>query len=165
MIRNILNQRFASNLDYARRLIEGLSEEQGDHAPAAGMNTPRWVVGHLAQTADKVTLGLLFAQPRTLEGWDAWFDGGTYPGPHAPGQPTLAAALAELERLHDAVTAAVAGQTPDWFERSVPETLPAGFRERFPTTGTALAHTMLIHEMQHLGQLSAWRRVLGLPAV
>jgi uncharacterized damage-inducible protein DinB len=37
--------------------------------------------------------------------------------------------------------------------------------ERFPTTGHALTHVLVAHENLHLGQLSQWRRVLGLEAV
>ena len=59
----------------------------------------------------------------------------------------------------------VTGTSPDFYERTVAASAPKGFREKFPTVGNALAHTMLLHEMQHLGQLSAWRRASGLPRV
>jgi hypothetical protein len=39
------------------------------------------------------------------------------------------------------------------------------WKEIMPTVGIALPYLLLVHENQHLGQLSAWRRVLGLPAV
>ena len=165
MYRAILTQRFATNLDYARRLVDGLTEAQADDAPAPGMNTPRWIVGHLAQTADMVTLGLIWQQPRSIEPWDAWFNGGTTPTPRAGDQPTLAQTMQRLEQLHQTISGLVGTSSPDFYERSVPDTAPEGFRQRFSTVGTALAHTMLLHEMQHLGQLSAWRRVQGLPAV
>lgn len=165
MIRNILNTRYASNLDYARRLVEGLSEEQANTLPAEGMNSPRWIIGHLAQTADQVPLGWIFEAERTIETWDAWFDMGTTSAALTADQPSLSDALAHLDRLHERVSGMVAEASPAWFERSVPVSAPERFRQRFPTIGNALAHTMVGHEMMHLGQLSAWRRVLGMPAV
>lgn len=165
MIRNILNARFAANLDYARRLVDGLTEDQANVIPAEGMNSPRWIVGHLAQTADQVTLGWMLGEPRTIESWDEWFDAGTSSADLTAEQPTLAQALVELECLHGKVSEAVAASPPDRFERSIRAEAPEVFRERFTTLGNALAHTMLVHEMQHLGQLSAWRRLRGLSAV
>ncbi|MEM1109931.1 MAG: DinB family protein [Planctomycetota bacterium] len=165
MIRRILTTRFASNLDYTRRLIDGMSEEHANVLPADGMNSPRWIVGHLAQTADMVTLGWVFEAERSIDSWDAWFNGGTTSAALTAEQPSLAEAMVHLERLHASVSERVEASSPAWFEKSAPGIAPDAFRQRFPTIGNALAHTMLSHEMMHLGQLSAWRRVQGLPAV
>ena len=35
----------------------------------------------------------------------------------------------------------------------------------FPTAAVALPYLMLLHENLHLGQLSAWRRIQGMPSV
>jgi uncharacterized damage-inducible protein DinB len=42
---------------------------------------------------------------------------------------------------------------------------PERFRSRFPTAGHVALHMLTNHEAVHLGQLSAWRRALGLPPV
>ncbi|MEM9418177.1 MAG: DinB family protein [Planctomycetota bacterium] len=165
MIRNILNLRYAANLDYAHRLVEGLDDTQANEAPVDGMNTPRWIIGHLAQTADQVGLGWVLEMERTIPEWDAWFDLGTLPGHLTADQPSLADAIDHLDRLHAVVSERVLASSPAFFERSLHDVAPERFRKRFPTVGNALAHIMLSHEMQHLGQLSAWRRVKGLPAV
>ncbi len=165
MIRNILVQRFAANLAYTHQLVGGLTEEQTDHAPVDGMTTPRWVVGHLVQVADQITLGWVLEQPRSLEPWDAWFGMGTYPRDLPDQAPTLAVGLQELERLHGVISECVKASSPDLYERTIPASVVEGFRERFGTIGNALTHTMLLHEMQHLGQLSAWRRAQGMPEV
>jgi hypothetical protein len=34
-----------------------------------------------------------------------------------------------------------------------------------PQVGIVLPYLMLVHENTHLGQVSAWRRILGLPPV
>jgi hypothetical protein len=38
-------------------------------------------------------------------------------------------------------------------------------RERFPTIGSAIAFLVSGHQNVHLGQVSAWRRFMGLPGV
>jgi len=39
------------------------------------------------------------------------------------------------------------------------------WQQFMPTAGIALPYLMLVHENTHFGQLSAWRRVQGLPSV
>ncbi|MEY4102879.1 MAG: hypothetical protein RL461_81, partial [Planctomycetota bacterium] len=36
------------------------------------------------------------------------------------------------------------------------------FKERFPVLGQAVLFLCNNHQMMHLGQISAWRRVMGL---
>ena len=40
-----------------------------------------------------------------------------------------------------------------------------GFRSRAPTIGDAANFLMNSHAMFHLGQLSAWRRAMGLASI
>src|SRR5690606_23094738 len=44
-------------------------------------------------------------------------------------------------------------------------TVHEGFRKHFPTTADAIAFMLVSHESIHLGQLSAWRRGIGLGSV
>lgn len=37
------------------------------------------------------------------------------------------------------------------------------YREVFPTLGHAVLHILTVHTAIHLGQISAWRRAMGLP--
>ena len=76
-----------------------------------------------------------------------------------PDKPELLAAwnaghekIADL--LGDADDAAITREMP--VER---------WREKFPTIGHVLGYLLIHHEGFHLGQLSAWRRVSGLPSV
>jgi hypothetical protein len=39
------------------------------------------------------------------------------------------------------------------------------WKATFPKVGSILGYLMLVHESTHLGQISMWRRVQGLPAV
>ena len=168
MLRTILANRYALNLQYARDLVADVDDAASVTTPAPGMNHPRWVVGHLVLTADAMTGHRILGLELTTDAaWDGWFGGGTPPrvGADADAYPPLTQLLAALETRHEAIADAVRGADASIFERTTPEAAGEGFRKRFPTVGGALLHTMVAHEMQHLGQLSAWRRAKGLPSV
>lgn len=166
MIRRMLTDLYATNLAYTHRLVEGLSDEASVAMPAAGINHPRWVIGHLAGTADHMVAVNLFGFDAVLpDNWRDTFGPASKPAADPAAYPALGDLLKRLDELHTTITDAVHGFTPDYFERAIPATLPEGFRKRFPTVGHALLHTMINHESMHLGQLSAWRRVQGLPSV
>ena len=38
------------------------------------------------------------------------------------------------------------------------------FRQIMPTIGDGLGYLLVAHEANHLGQLSAWRRAMGMPS-
>lgn len=166
MIRRILTNIYAANLAYAHRLTDGLDAQATVTLPAAGMNHPCWVIGHLGSTADLMIAHHLFGLDQAHPvAWRELFTPDSHPVGDVKAYPPLADLMAFLEERHATVTESVLDVTPDFFERTCPATLPEGFRKRFPTIGTALLHIMIGHENMHLGQLSAWRRVQGLPRV
>jgi hypothetical protein len=63
---------------------------------------------------------------------------------------------------HDRLAAALGEVDPAVFARPIPL---ARWAERFPRIGDAVLYLMLSHEGGHLGQISAWRRAGGRPAV
>lgn len=148
--------------EYADRLTADLTREQVFRAPPGGavMNHPAWVLCHLG-----------VYMPVLIE----LLGGGTPPDPleHRYGRqsrPTLdpgdypawpevrASYLAAHTRAGEALRAAPAGilDRPIAIPRWAP---------RWPRLGDAVVHLMVDHESVHLGQLSAWRRVMGLPSV
>jgi len=168
MLRTILKNRAAANLLYARNLTADLDDAASVTVPAAGMNHPRWVLGHLVMTADRMTGGALLGLPVDQpEEWNALFGPGSLPktGAAADAYPPLTALLAAMEHEHDAIAETLLASDLSLFERATPVAASENFRTRFPTIGAALMHTLVAHEMQHLGQLSAWRRASGLPRV
>jgi hypothetical protein len=68
----------------------------------------------------------------------------------------------DYARGHAAVAAALR-QAPE-AALEAPITLER-WRKAFGKVGVALPYLMLVHESQHLGQVSVWRRVQGLPRV
>jgi hypothetical protein len=55
----------------------------------------------------------------------------------------------------------VVGKTPD-ADFKKPNPAEGRFKEILPTVGDATNFLMSTHGMSHLGQMSAWRRIMGL---
>jgi uncharacterized damage-inducible protein DinB len=75
--------------------------------------------------------------------------------------PAKAILVQALEDAHTRLVRVALAATPEALQRLPPER----FRSRFPTVAHVVLHMMTNHEAVHLGQLSAWRRASGLPAV
>ena len=141
-------------LDYARKLSEGIADATMNVQPAAGMNTPLWIYGHLAVCTDYALMFL--GQPMHCpKRWHKAFGPGSDPaGVQAPfpaKQELLAAMEANFPRIVETLKAATAEQLaqPHSFEPT---------KKTFPTTADMIAHLLTTHPTLHLGQLSAWRR-------
>ena len=153
---------YAFNLWYGQALVADLHDEQLAEQPAQGCNHPAWVLGHLAAIAD---LGLqLLGKPLALSAeWHELFDPGSIPSPERSLYPSKTELVATYEAAHDRLVDAItAGTDPDRLARPNPI---SDLRRVLPTLGDLLAHILTTHESTHLGQLSAWRRQLGLPLV
>lgn len=147
---------------YAQRLVGDLGGGKWLAQPVGGvvMNHPAWVLSHLNVYAPIVSAML------RREGFED-------PIEHRHGQKSKVSMeageyltgeelLAEYVRLHDeallsleAADDSVSGE-PNPLER---------WRVVHPTVGDMLVTLMVKHESGHLGQLSAWRRAMGLAPV
>ena len=148
------------NLIYGQKLVADLSEEQMAVQPASGMNHPAWVLSHLNAyhpVIEHVIRGELFDDPK-----DHPF--GMKSKPEA--DRSVYASKDELVKAfvagHENVAATLGSSTDAIFDRPV---VLERWVQFMPTAGIALPYLMLVHENTHFGQLSAWRRVQGLPAV
>ena len=150
---------------YALRLVGDLTDEQMIAQPAGlgpgiVMNHPAWILAHLslyASVAAAIAAGQPFPDPLDH--------------PHGMRSKPLADAGAYLARgqlieayraEHEGAERAVAAADDAAFARPNPL---ARQREAHPTVGDMLLMLMAKHESLHLGQLSAWRRAMGLPSV
>lgn len=154
---------FRKNMDYAAKLVADLSDEQMVDQPvgsAAIANHPAWVLSHLnIYLPIMVALieGKTFADPKTHEfGMQSRpeLDRQRY-----AGKQTL---LDEFLTAHEQVITSLRREGAAALER---ETTLERWKPIMPQVGMVLPYLMLVHENTHLGQLSAWRRIIGLPAV
>ncbi len=154
---------FRKNMDYAAKLIADLSEDQMIAQPsgsAAVANHPAWVLSHLnvyLPIMEALIEGRAFEDPKTHE-----FGMQSKPeldrSRYAAKDRLITEYLSGHERVIDKLRAGgpAALELPTSLERWQP---------LMPQVGIVLPYLMLVHENTHLGQLSAWRRILGLPAV
>jgi hypothetical protein len=149
---------------YLHTLLADIEAAEMTFQPSAGINTPSWIVGHLAIANDLAGKYLGLA-PVCPPEWGQYFSPGTQPVP-GEGQtfPSKAVLLDTFDRGHAAVLAAATEARPELLDQ--PHDIPVEYvRTTFPTKGNFIAHLMTTHAATHLGQLSVWRRLTGRPPV
>lgn len=161
----------ARNFDYAKRLVADLTDAQWCAQPSVAgggkvTNHAAWVLGHLLYVAEKVTLTRVLGQPNKFNAaWDELFHGKSVPVADAGKYPSKATLLGALEDADARIAATLKQANDSLLSKPTPAGENPAFAQRFPTIADALIHLMAGHEAVHLGQLSAWRRAQGLPAV
>jgi len=153
---------FGLMLRYTRKLTSDLTDEQFSQLPVPTMNPPVWIMGHLA-TVNDFGLQIAGREFQCPKAWHADFGPNSQPLQYQSGvAPTKAELMTAFERGHADLDAVVSSVPAD----VLAERQPLDFlRPHVETLGELLSHLMTTHIAIHLGQLSAWRRTMGLPAV
>ena len=151
---------YQANLAHITRLVGDLTDEQMVEQPHGLVNHPAWTLGHLAEVSDFVAtvVGLESTFP---EDWRELFRAGQRmpPGGDASAYPPRERLLAELTAQHARVADSVANADPAFLAGEHPA---EKLKERFPTMGDLVGHVLSAHEANHIGQIAAWRRAMGL---
>ncbi|MEM8678086.1 MAG: DinB family protein [Planctomycetota bacterium] len=148
------------NADYAQRLVADLDANQMVMQPAAGTNHPAWTFSHLCAYHPVLT-GLLRGEP-CEDPKDHRFGMKSKPEADRSVYPAKDELMACFAEGHELVTAAL--QAADEQLLTTPMSIER-WATVFPQVSSCLGYLMLAHESTHLGQVSAWRRVQGLPSV
>ncbi len=128
------------------------------------MDHPAWILCHLCLYHPAI-LGLVRNEPfqDSSQRPDASrYDEGSTPVDDMLQYLRKATLVEEFTQGHKAISAALGQSRPGALE--APSSLDR-WRQAFGTAGRALAYLMLVYESVHLGQISTWRRVQGLPCV
>ena len=150
---------FAFNLFFINKLVEDIPDEKICEQPGGLVNHPAWVIGHLVIAASSIGQ-MIGARPSAPDGWKELFDMGSQPTGDTSKYPDKATLLAALEKSHKVFAKAY----EDASESTLNQELPMEqLRPMFPTVGDFAAFGMTGHEGVHIGQLTAWRHVQGLP--
>ena len=144
---------------YAGRLTADISDERMAEQPVPGVNHPAWILGHLTVTAEH-GLSILGAIEQTTAGWGELFGPGSKPTTTRQDYPGKDDLLKIFQSRYEQLRQAAASASPEQLDQ--PSTNPL-IREMLPTIQEALAFLMTGHLGVHAGQLSAWRRMIGLP--
>lgn len=152
------------NHNYGLALVADLDDPVMTTQPAGPlprpMNHAAWVLSHL-KTYRPIIAQLIRGEtfPDPL---DHPFGMKSSPQADRSLYPSKAALIAEWESGRALVEAALRESTDaQW---AGPVSL-ARWAARWNSVGTGIPFLLLSHENMHLGQLSAWRRALGLPMV
>ena len=148
------------NLGHLETLVKDLTDEQMVQQPHGVVNHPAWTLCHLASASNHTgaALGLESSFP---EAWEAAAKTGGVPSGDASQYPSREELLAELKKQHERVAAAVTAADPAVFAKEYPDEKTRKF---FPTVGDFVDYLLTAHEANHIGQLAAWRRAMGLAA-
>jgi len=156
---------------YAERLLAGVRPEDFGRLAAPGgvvvqSNHPAFVFGHLCLYPPRIVqqLGLPAGATACPPGYDALFKAGVQceDDPDGRRYPPMADLTERFfSGYKEAIAAVEAASDAQLLE---PNPAEGRLRELFPTLGQAFAFYLGGHTQSHLGQLSAWRRMMGLPA-
>lgn len=156
-------------LGYAEGMLKDIKPEQfGRHAVVNGQviksNHPAWVYGHLSIYNCRMMqmLGLPEGVTANPAGWEALFKNGTECLDDAGGKlyPAMSALTKHYIDGTRAVLAAL-GKATD-AQLSAPNPSEGRMKEMLPTVGNVVVFLLTAHPMSHLGQVSTWRRCVGL---
>lgn len=155
---------------YAQRLLSGIEAEKfGSFARPGGAvlrsNHPAFVFGHLCMYPAKAMkmLGVSAEAFEPPSNYAALFDAGVEckDDPENRIYPRMSELtdryFSSYSALHQALRAA-----PDDLLLG-PNPSEGRMREVFPTLGAVMGFYVTGHPQMHLGQISAWRRAMGLP--
>lgn len=142
-----------------RRLIEDVPDEKMTMQVDAVVNHPAWVIGHLTHSYEAIG-GELGITPWLPEEWGQRFGTGSTPDQE---RERYSSKVELLNSLADAQRRVVTRMN-EIGEQGMSEPLPdVRYREIFPTIGQAVLHVLTAHAALHVGQLTVWRRAVGLP--
>ncbi len=146
-------------LHYCRMMMNDLPDERLAEQPAPGVNHPAWILGHLIYSADRASL--MLGQPSSLSAeWNEKFAGQSKPTTVRAEYPSKDELMRRLDEGFARVRREIDAAAPEVFTQ--PFTRP-GMKDALPTIKDALGFMLTGHLAVHLGQLSTWRRLIGLP--
>jgi hypothetical protein len=146
-------------LQYARMLVTDIPDERLTEQPLSGVNHPAWILGHLAYSADR-GVSLLGGEKALPAAWTPLFGPETTPTNLRSDYPTKGELLERLEKQFERFRHQASSATSE--QLAQPSTNPYT-KDALPTLKEAIAFLLTGHLAVHLGQLSTWRRMIGMP--
>lgn len=153
-----------NNREYGVKLTEDLADDawigQPEGLVGKPMNHPAWAMCHMnvyLPVIAAVIQGKPFDDPR-----DHAYGMQSHPELDRQRYPEKGMILETWNQGHHEVAELLKAADVTVFERPI---LLERWKTRFASAGQLLPYLMLNHENTHLGQISAWRRALGLPSV
>lgn len=151
-------------IHYAKLLLQDIPDSKFAHKPHPKMNHAAFCYGHLSLYPNKVFT--LIGQPELIvqkTGFPELFQAGVECVQQDGRYPSKDEIFGYYLERYNAVATILPDVPDDVFARENP--LEGRMREIFPLVGIAANFLLNNHHMMHLGQVSAWRRAIGLGPV
>ena len=154
---------------YAERVLVGVTPQQfarkaNVNGKVIETNHPAWVYGHLAIYPAKIAAmaGLDASKLAAPAGFEELFKDGTECKDDAAGKiyPAMPQITAAFFKGYDGLFETLGGIDD---AKLLEPTTDEKAKQRFPQVGGRLLFMCNNHVMIHIGQISAWRRCVGLP--
>lgn len=150
---------FAYGLGYLREQVADVAPADMVAQPNGIVNHPSWVIGHLTHTCQM--LGGAIGLPEWLpEDWARRYGTGSVPVADVRAYERKREALDRLADAQSRITVAVERLSEAGLDAAFPD---PSYRDVFPTIRHALTQVLVGHTANHVGQLTLWRRAMGLP--
>ncbi|MEW5979290.1 MAG: DinB family protein [Acidobacteriota bacterium] len=150
---------FAYCFDFLCEQVADVAEADMAAQPQGIRNHPAWVIGHLTVTCQKLG-GVIGVTEWLPEDWVRRFDTGSMPVADVGRYESKDKALAMLRQAQLRITQAVEQLDSARLDEPFPD---ESYRDVFPSIRHALTQVLVAHSANHIGQLSVWRRAMGLP--
>lgn len=151
-------------LDFAQLVTKDIPADTFAHMPHPTMNHPAFCLGHLSLYPNR--LFTLIGQPNKIiekKGWEDLFKMGVACVEQDGRYPHKDEIVAGYVERYSAIIKTLETTNEDIYARENP--MEGRMKEIFPYVGLAINFMLNNHPMMHLGQVSAWRRAMGLPSV
>lgn len=149
------------SLGYALALAEDIPEERWAEIAIEGATHPAFIYGHLAIYPNRILAGFMGREDLVMEcPFDASnLEAGNDCTSDASCYPAKSVVMPYFKSAYERVLETV----PELSEERIEAENPIeGFREKLPLAGAAIAFMVNNHIMMHMGQVSHWRRAIGL---
>lgn len=159
----------AISLAYAEAMLKDVTPAMFARQPVINnkhiiCNHPAWVYGHLSIYSSRCMelLGLPLGVTAKPDGFDDLFKNGTEckDDPAGTIYPSMEKIVSFYTSGYKALLAALPEVSDEVLSRPTPMT--GRMAELLPTVGAGVAFLISGHPMSHLGQISTWRRCMGL---
>lgn len=153
-------------LVYADSLLTSIPAELFAHMPSKEpgrlVNSPAFNIGHLAIYPDLRMFQIIGREDlaRPLPFSADLFKAGAACVDTPGAYPTKDVLVETFRARHRAIIDALASVPEETFARANPG--EGRMREMFPTIGSLVNFLLVGHTQSHLGQISVWRRIMGL---
>lgn len=150
---------FAYALDFLREQVADVSDNDMTVQPNGVMNHPAWTIGHI--TAATHLLARTIGVPKWLPTeWVQRYRTGSMPVADAVRYDSKNELLSKLREAQSKITQAIEQMSDSQLDVVFPA---EAFRDVFPTIRHALTQVLIGHTSFHVGQVSLWRKAMGLP--